>query len=98
MAQGIGISKVISMGNKIDVDENDVLELLCRDPETSVIIMYLEDIHDGRRFIEIGRKTTKQYKKPIIFIKKDKTTEGAKAAMTHTDNMMRSEEVNDALC
>ena len=39
MAQGIGFSKVISMGNKIDVDENDVLELLCHDPETSVIIM-----------------------------------------------------------
>ena len=97
MAQGIGFSKVISMGNKIDVDENDVLELLCHDPETSVIIMYLEDIHDGRRFMEIGRKTTKQYKKPIVVIKSGRTPEGAKAAMSHTGALMGADEVYDAL-
>ena len=97
MAQGIGFSKVISMGNKIDVDENDVLELLCQDPETSVIIMYLEDIHDGRRFMEIGRKTTKQYKKPIVVIKSGRTPEGAKAAMSHTGALMGADEVYDAL-
>src|SRR4029453_3106533 len=97
MAQGIGFSKVISMGNKIDVDENDVLELLCHDPETSVIIMYLEDIHDGRRFMEIGRKTTKQYEKPIVVIKAGRTPEGAKAAMSHTGALMGADEVYDAL-
>jgi len=97
MAQGIGFSKVISMGNKIDVDENDVLELLCHDPETSVIIMYLEDIHDGRRFMEIGRKTTKQYEKPIVVIKSGRTPEGAKAAMSHTGALMGADEVYDAL-
>ncbi|TLX82393.1 MAG: CoA-binding protein, partial [Thaumarchaeota archaeon] len=97
MAQGIGFSKVISMGNKIDVDENDVLELLCHDPETSVIIMYLEDIHDGRRFMKIGRKTTKQYNKPIVVIKSGRTPEGAKAAMSHTGALMGADEVYDAL-
>lgn len=97
MAQGIGFSKVISMGNKIDIDENDILELLCHDPETSVIIMYLEDIHDGRRFMEIGRKTTKQYKKPIVVIKSGRTPEGAKAAMSHTGALMGADEVYDAL-
>src|ERR687891_1473232 len=97
MAQGIGFSKVISMGNKIDIDENDVLELLCHDPETSVIIMYLEDIHDGRRFMEIGRKTTKQFKKPIVVIKSGRTPEGAKAAMSHTGALMGADEVYDAL-
>ena len=64
MAQGIGFSKVISMGNKVDVDENDILELLNTDPETRVIIMYLEDIHDGRRFMEIATKTTLYIKSP----------------------------------
>ncbi|MDQ2684870.1 MAG: CoA-binding protein, partial [Thermoproteota archaeon] len=48
IAQGIGFSKVISMGNKVDMDENDILELLSEDNETRVIVMYLEDIHDGR--------------------------------------------------
>ena len=57
-AQGIGFSKVISMGNKVDMDENDILELLSEDPETTVIVIYLEDIHDGRRFMEIAKKIT----------------------------------------
>ena len=52
IAQGIGFSKVISMGNKVDMDENDILELLSEDDETRVIVMYLEDIHDGKRFMQ----------------------------------------------
>src|ERR671925_169034 len=72
MGQGIGFSKVISMGNKID-------------------------IHDGRRFMEIGRKTTKEYKKPIVVIKSGRTPEGAKAAMSHTGALMGADEVYDAL-
>ena len=59
--------------------------------------MYLEDIHDGRRFMEIGRKTTKQYKKPIVVIKSGRTPEGAKAAMSHTGALMGADEVYDAL-
>jgi 4-hydroxybutyryl-CoA synthetase (ADP-forming) len=55
IAQGIGFSKVISMGNKVDMDENDVLELLSGDIETKVIVMYLEDIHNGRSFMEIAK-------------------------------------------
>lgn len=97
MAQGIGFSKVISMGNKIDVDENDILDLLCQDPETRVIIMYLEDIHDGRRFMETARKATLQYKKPIVVLKAGRTPEGARAAMSHTGALMGADEVYDAL-
>jgi 4-hydroxybutyrate---CoA ligase (ADP-forming) len=97
MAQGIGFSKVISMGNKVDVDENDILELLNTDPETRVIIMYLEDIHDGRRFMEIATKTTLVHKKPIVVIKAGRTPEGAKAAMSHTGALMGADEVYDAL-
>ena len=97
IAQGIGFSKVISMGNKVDMDENDILELLTEDDETRVIVMYLEDIHDGRRFMQIARKITKEKKKPILVLKSGRTPEGAKAAMSHTGALMGSDEIYDAL-
>jgi 4-hydroxybutyrate---CoA ligase (ADP-forming) len=97
IAQGIGFSKVISIGNKVDMDENDVLELLADDVETKVIVMYLEDIHDGRRFMEIAKKITMENKKPIIVLKSGRTPEGAKAAISHTGALMGSDEIYDAL-
>src|SRR5215207_1398413 len=84
IAQGIGFSKVISMGNKVDMDESDVLELLAEDEDTKVIVMYLEDIRNARRFMEIARKITTENKKPIIVLKAGRTAEGAKAAASHT--------------
>lgn len=97
IAQRIGFSKVFSMGNKVDMDENDVLELLADDVETRVIAMYLEDVHDGRRFMKVARKITKENKKPIIVLKAGRTPEGAKAAMSHTGALMGSDEAYDAL-
>jgi 4-hydroxybutyryl-CoA synthetase (ADP-forming) len=95
--QGIGFSKVISMGNKVDMDENDILELLADDVETKVIVMYLEDIHDGRRFMEISKRIIMENKKPIIVIKAGRTPEGAKAAISHTGALMGADEIYDAL-
>ncbi|HEX7031858.1 MAG TPA: 4-hydroxybutyrate--CoA ligase [Nitrososphaera sp.] len=83
-AQNIGFSKVISMGNKVDMDESDVLELLAEDADTRVIVMYLEDIRDARRFMDIARRITTEKKKPIIVLKSGRTAEGAKAAASHT--------------
>jgi 4-hydroxybutyrate---CoA ligase (ADP-forming) len=83
-AQNIGFSKVISMGNKVDMDESDVLELLAEDEDTRVIVMYLEDIRNARRFMEIAKKITTERKKPIIVLKAGRTAEGAKAAASHT--------------
>jgi 4-hydroxybutyrate---CoA ligase (ADP-forming) len=97
IAQGIGFSKVISMGNKVDMDENDILELLADDIETKVIVMYLEDIHDGRRFMDIAKRITMENKKPIIVLKAGRTPEGAKAAISHTGALMGSDEIYDAL-
>ena len=97
IAQGIGFSKVISMGNKVDMDENDVLELLADDVETRVIVMYLEDIHDARKFMKVAKKITKENKIPIIVLKSGRTPEGAKAAMSHTGALMGSDEAYDAL-
>ena len=83
-AQNIGFSKVISMGNKVDMDESDVLELLAEDEDTRVIVMYLEDIRNARRFMEIAKKISTERKKPIIVLKAGRTAEGAKAAASHT--------------
>jgi 4-hydroxybutyryl-CoA synthetase (ADP-forming) len=83
-AQNIGFSKVISMGNKVEIDESDVLELLAEDEDTKVIVMYLEDIRNARRFMKIARWITTEKRKPIIVLKSGRTTEGAKAAASHT--------------
>ncbi len=83
-AQDIGFSKVISMGNKVDMDESDILELLAEDDDTRVIVMYLEDIRSARRFMEIAKRITTEKKKPIIVLKSGRTAEGAKAAASHT--------------
>ncbi|HEY8139667.1 MAG TPA: acetate--CoA ligase family protein [Nitrososphaera sp.] len=83
-AQNIGFSKVISMGNKVDMDESDILELLADDDDTRVIIMYLEDIRSARRFMDIAKKITTEKKKPIVVLKAGRTAEGAKAAASHT--------------
>jgi 4-hydroxybutyryl-CoA synthetase (ADP-forming) len=83
-AQNIGFSKVISMGNKVDMDESDVLELLAEDEDTKVIVMYLEDIRSARRFMDIAKRITTEKRKPIIVLKSGRTAEGAKAAASHT--------------
>ncbi len=83
-AQNIGFSKVISMGNKVDMDESDVLELLAEDEDTKVIVMYLEDIRNARRFMDIAKRITIQKRKPVIVLKSGRTAEGAKAAASHT--------------
>ncbi len=95
--QGIGFSKVISMGNKVDMDENDFLELLADDVETKVIAMYLEDIHDGRRFMQIAKRIIMENKKPIIVLKAGRTPEGAKAVISHTGALMGADEIYDAI-
>jgi 4-hydroxybutyryl-CoA synthetase (ADP-forming) len=97
ITQGIGFSKVVSMGNKVDMDEADILESLSDDPETKVVMMYLEDIHDGRRFKEIAKQVTKKNKKPIVALKAGRSAAGAKAAMSHTGALMGSDETYDAL-
>src|ERR671927_954204 len=83
-AQNIGFSKVISMGNKVDMDESDALALLAEDEDTKVIVMYLEDIRNARRFMDVAKKITAELKKPIIVLKAGRTAEGAKAAASHT--------------
>jgi len=92
--KGIGVSKFISYGNKVDIDECDVLEYLKEDERTRVILMYLENIKRGRKFIEVARKVT--IKKPVVVLKAGRTGAGARAAMSHTGALVGVDEVYDA--
>lgn len=93
----MGFSKFISFGNKADVNEIDLLEYLAKDSTTDVIAMYLEDISDGRRFIETVRKIFWETHKPMLCLKSGRTPEGAKAVSSHTGSLAGSDSVYDAL-
>ena len=95
--RNIGFSKFISFGNKADVSEVDFLRYLGEDPETQVILLYLEDISDGRAFIEAAREITWTHKKPILAIKSGSSPEGARAAASHTGSMAGSDTAYDAI-
>jgi len=93
--EGIGFSKFISVGNKADVNENDILEYLRADPKTKVILLYIEDIVDGRKFVDTVSKVTEE--KPIIAVKAGVSPEGAKAASSHTGALAGSDEAYNAI-
>ena len=97
--QNIGLSKFVSMGNKADVTENDLLLMLKDDPQTDVILLYLEDLSDPKEFIRQAKEITGdvQHKKPILAIKSGRTAEGAKAASSHTGALASSDEAYDAV-
>ncbi len=96
-AQGrrVGFSKFVSMGNKADVTENDLLEVLADDPRTDVILLYLEDLVDGSKFMEISSNIAER--KPVLVIKSGRTSAGARAAQSHTGALAGSEEAYDAI-
>ncbi len=95
----IGFSKFISMGNKAGLTENELLLYLKNDPKTDVILMYLEDLANGREFMKIARETTSSpsHPKPIIALKAGRTLLGAKAASSHTGSLAGSDKVYDAI-
>ncbi len=84
MSHGImGISKVCSIGNKVDVDECDLLEYLIEDGDTHAIALYIESVTDGRRFLQACRKSGK----PIVLLQGGRSEKGAAAAMSHTASL-----------
>lgn len=96
--KNIGLSKFISVGNKADITENDLLAALRDDRNTEVILLYLEDLTDHRGFIELAREITGEIpkKKPILAIKSGRTAEGARAASSHTGALASSDEAYDS--
>ncbi len=90
--EGLGISKFAAVGNKLDIDENEMLEYYIEDPETSIICMYLESIKDGRRLADLGKATTK----PIIVHKSNISSLSRVIAQSHTDALANDDQVVDA--
>lgn len=92
-----GFSKFVSIGNKATLSECDVLEYLKDDPETKLILVYLEDLQDPKRFLELAKEVTAECGKPILAIKSGRTNEGQKAASSHTGALSGSDEMVDSL-
>ncbi len=84
----IGFSAFISLGNEADVTETDMIEYLGDDPSTKVIAAYVEQISDGRRFLEVARRVS--CKKPIVLLKAGRTSAGARAVSSHTGSLAGS--------
>jgi acyl-CoA synthetase (NDP forming) len=80
--EGAGVARVVSYGNKVDVNESDCLEFLARDEATKAVALYIESVTDGRRFIEAASCCVK--KKPVVALKVGKREPGARAASSHT--------------
>lgn len=92
---GIGIHHFVSVGNKPDVSGNDLIEYWEDDPDTRVILMYIENFGNPRRFTRIARRVTR--KKPIVVVKSGRTGAGARAASSHTGALAGADIATDAL-
>jgi acyl-CoA synthetase (NDP forming) len=89
----VGVNKVVSIGNKCDVDEADLIDYFQKD-ETEVIGMYLENVANGRKLMEAARKS----RKPVLIYKVGRTQEGAMAAMSHTAGMANNDRIFESAC
>lgn len=89
MDQTFGFSCNISLGNKADLDEVDFIEYLAEDPDTKVILCYLESVEDGEKFLKVVSKASR--KKPIIILKAGISEAGARAASSHTGALAGSD-------
>jgi acetate---CoA ligase (ADP-forming) len=90
----IGFSKFISMGNKADISDTDIMLALAEDEDTKVILGYIEGVGDGRKFMDVATQVSK--KKPVIILKSGITSSGAKAASSHTGALAGREAAFDA--
>jgi len=89
LAGRIGFSRFVSLGNKADVDEVDLLEAWEDDPDSRVILIYVEGLPDGQRFMEVARRVTR--KKPVVAVKSGVTRAGSRAVSSHTGSLAGSE-------
>ena len=89
----MGVSAIVGLGNKSDIDEDDLLTFFEQDDNTHVIAMHLEDLKDGRSFAETAARVTK--KKPVIVLKAGRTAAGAKAASSHTAALAGNDKIYD---
>ena len=91
----MGVSAIVGLGNKADIDEDDLLTFFEQDPNTSVIAMHVEDLKDGRAFAEVAARVSKT--KPVVVLKAGRTSMGARAANSHTGALAGDDRVYDAV-
>lgn len=89
----MGVSAIVGLGNKSDIDEDDLLLFFEQDPNTKVIAQHCEDLKDGRAFAEVAKRVSK--KKPVIMLKAGRTAAGAKAASSHTGALAGNDKIYD---
>ncbi len=94
LAEGVGFSRFVSLGNKADLNEIDFLQAWAEDPHSYVITAYLEGITDGSRFMQVAREVTR--KKPVITVKSGTTSAGSRAVSSHTGTLAGSERAYEA--
>jgi len=88
----MGVSKIIGVGNKIDIDDDDLIDYFSHDPETKVIGLYIEGVKDGRAFMN----SIKACNKPVLVVKAGRSKSGARATASHTGSMAGSDKIYDA--
>jgi acetyl coenzyme A synthetase (ADP forming)-like protein len=93
--ENIGLSAIVSIGNKSDIDESDLLEYLLVNDDTRVILMYVEGVKEGERLIATLKRVTE--KKPVVVIKSGRSKRGAMAAASHTGSLAGTDEIFDAV-
>ncbi len=93
VTENIGLSAIISVGNKSDLDESDLLEYLVEQEQTKIILMYVEGISEGERLVSILKKAV--LKKPIVILKSGRSARGAMAAASHTSSLAGEDKVFD---
>lgn len=89
------ISKAVTLGNRMDIDESDMLEYFRTDPATRVIMMYLEGAADGRALLDVLARTARE--KPVLVLKSGRSREGREATASHTASMSGEDEIYDAV-
>jgi len=94
--EGLGISATVSLGNQVDVCETDLIEFFSHDDATRVMALYLEGAKDGRRFLEVAKRTIPA--KPIVVLKSGRTESGQRAAASHTRSLAGNDGVFDGAC
>jgi len=89
----MGVSAIVGLGNKSDIDEDDLLTFFEQDPNTQVVAMHVEDLKDGRSFAEVAKRVSR--KKPVIVLKAGRTAMGARAAQSHTAALAGNDRIYD---
>jgi acetyltransferase len=92
--QGFGFSHILSLGNQADISETDILPAVSEDIQTRVIVLYLESISEGRKFVQVAREVTRN--KPVIALKVGRFEAGRKAAASHTGALVGADNVFEA--